>query len=198
MRGFLILVSLSTLGLTAATCTDSSAAAKAAARSAVSDTTRYSIARQLAVFREGLPEVHRIEGMSSRDALMREFAAAVRRSDRAALERMMIDRAEFAYLYYPASPLSKKPYELDPDLMWMQVTARSARGLGRLLKNYGGRFAYRGYTCEDTPQQLGVVTLYNSCRVKHTLDGKAIDERLFGSIMEVGGHYKLVGFSNKL
>jgi hypothetical protein len=34
--------------------------------------------------------------------------------------------------------------------------------------------------------------------VKHTLDGKAIDERLFGSIMEVGGHYKLVGFSNKL
>jgi hypothetical protein len=201
MRRTFILISLCALGLSVSTCTDHSAAAKAVSHSASAtapDTARYSIAHQLAAFRAGLPAVHRIEGFSSRDALVRSFAAAVRRNDRAALQRMTIDRAEFAYLYYPESPLSKKPYELDPDLMWMQVTARSDRGLFRLLQSYSGHFAYRGYTCADTPKHLGAITLHDGCRVRHTLDRKDAEERLFGSIIEVGGRYKFVGFSNKL
>jgi hypothetical protein len=205
MRRTLVLASLATLGLTAGSCTDRSAAAKAvshvsavAAPAAVSDTTRYAIGRQLGAFRKGLPAVDRIDGAPSRDSLIRRFVAAVQRNDRAALRRMTIGRAEFAYLYYPASPLSKRPYELDPDIMWMQVTMRSDRGLLRLLKSYGGRFGYRSYACEEAPQQLGAVTLYDGCHVRHELGGKTIDERLFGSIIEAGGQYKFVGFSNKL
>src|SRR3712207_7674926 len=54
--------------------------------------------------------------LSLHDALpISRFVRAVETSDTTALRDLALSRAEFAYLYYPESPLSRRPYEEPPD-----------------------------------------------------------------------------------
>ena len=75
----------------------------------------------------------------SRDALVAAFAQALGDRDTAALASMAVSRAEFGYLYYPTTPQSLPPYDLEPGLMWDLLQRRSERGIRRALAVYGGR-----------------------------------------------------------
>src|SRR5258705_9399934 len=148
--------------------------------------------------RAGAPVAGLEGGAGSRDSLVLLFAHALDRSDTTALRALALNAREFAWLYYPASPQSRPPYELDADLMWEQIQARSMRGITRALRQYGGgQLGYRGYECSGQPERNGVVTLHNACRIVHTVDGRTVTEPLFGSIIEHGGRFKLCGFSNR-
>ena len=156
---------------------------------------------QLAEFRAASgPPVSRFSDASpSLDSLVRRFAIALETGDTTALRRMTLTRAEFAWLYYPESPQSKPPYELDADMMWDQIQTRSSRGLMRAVREYSpGHLDYLRFECEAVPMQLGAVRLYNGCRVVHTYHGKPLAEPLFGSIIERDGQFKFVGLSNRL
>ena len=56
-----------------------------------------------------------------------------------ALASMAVTRPEFAYLYYPTTPQSLPPYDLEPGLMWHLLLQRSDRGIRRSLAAYGGQ-----------------------------------------------------------
>ena len=167
---------------------------------AVADSA-YSIDSQLARFRSTVATTPtRLEnGAPSLDSLVHRFARALDAADRAQLSQLQLSRAEFAYLYYPESPLARKPYELDPELMWMQVTDRSVRGISRAVAAFShGRLHMRGFRCEAAPMRLRLIVLYNSCTVTHDENGRLLTEPLFGSIIERGGVFKFVGYSNHL
>lgn len=139
------------------------------------------------------------DASSSLDALLLRFASAVSARDSAALNAMLLDRAEFAWLYYPDSPLSMPPYEAPPGLLWSQLLAVSDEGVKQLLRRYGGHpLTIDGFTC-PAPRMNGRNRVHEHCEVRARVAGKAIgNTRLFGSIIERDGRFKFLGYANSL
>jgi hypothetical protein len=156
---------------------------------------------ELRRFREGLEEPDGLRGGSgSRDGLVETLIQSLEAADTAAVASLAIDQAEFAWFYFPHSIYTAPPYELPPGLVWFQSQNRTSRGLTRLLRNYAGKSLYHsGYTCPDDGEPWGGGRIWHGCTVLGELpSGERVEERLFGSILEVDGRFKLVSFSNEL
>ena len=156
---------------------------------------------QMRRFREGLPERPRAlrGGASSREGLVRRFVGALERADTAAIVRLGVTRAEYAWLILPSSPLFAPPYNHPPALAWFQLTSASETGLTRLLDRRGGRdLGVLGHGCALAPERQGSNRLWTGCVVRRAgAGGDTVDERLFGPIVERDGIYKFLGFANQ-
>ena len=158
------------------------------------------MAEYLRRFREGLSEPMGFSGgENSRDALARRFLSAISARDTATLATLVVSRAEFAWLVFPHHIYAKPPYELDPEIFWMQLTAGSAKGIGRTLERLGGRrLTFQALDCRrDTVQvRSGPVRVWATCGVRYR-DGDSVQtRRLFGSVVERDGRVKLLSFAN--
>ncbi len=151
-------------------------------------------------FRVGLPEVTAFgHGAPDREALASRFLAAVEARDSVALARLAVSRGEFAWLVFPQHRYRVPPYELDPGIVWMQVTAASAKGLARVLERHGGqRLALRGISCASDTVQFtpGPVRAWGDCTLNYQAGDSLLTRRLFGTVVEHHGVVKLLGFSN--
>ncbi|HWN19885.1 MAG TPA: hypothetical protein VNO19_13305 [Gemmatimonadales bacterium] len=151
-------------------------------------------------FRRDLPEVTALDGgFDRREQLVREFVRALEGRDTVALRRMVLTAGEFAWLYYPYSPLSGPPYELSPALMWFQLQGESEKGASRLLTERAGHpLGYVGHRCAPARVE-GKNRIHSSCELRRvTAVGDTVAERLFGLIVERDGQYKFVGYANRL
>ncbi len=85
-------------------------------------------------------------------------------------------------------------------MVWFQQQNRSSRGVTRLLNRYAGEeLFYTGFRCPDEGEPWGPGRIWHGCTVLGELpEGDRVEERLFGSILEVVGVYKFVSFSNEL
>ncbi|MEX2466075.1 MAG: hypothetical protein WD995_04150 [Gemmatimonadota bacterium] len=139
-------------------------------------------------------------GASSRDGLVEAFLSAVRARDAEALADLTLDQAEYAFLYYPYSTFAKPPYELPPEILWIQIQNTQSRSLTRLFRQLEERtLDPRGYRCEGEPLQSGPIRIWEDCFVRvpgETED--VVDLRLFGSVLEHQGRFKFVSLSNEL
>jgi hypothetical protein len=155
---------------------------------------------QLRRFRVGLREAPHelVGGESSGDALVQSFVRSLESADTAALVRLTISRAEFAYLVFPDSPFSKEPYAQAPDLVWMRHSTASATGIGRLLDRFGGRsIGYRSWHCDRNPAIEGKNRLIGGCRLTFSPGGgDARELSLFAAIIEREGRYKVFSYDN--
>lgn len=137
----------------------------------------------------------------TREALVARFMKAVSARDSAVLAGLHLDRAEFAYFYFPASRFSAPPYELPPGLVWRQMTAESNKGISVALRLLGGDdIEYRGHHCRDAPATHGAGRMWGGCRVtwRVTTTGDTATAILFGSILERDGRFKFVSYTNEL
>jgi hypothetical protein len=151
-------------------------------------------------FREGLRQPKSLQGgFTSRERLVRSFVRALEARDTAALGRMALGMAEFALFYYPSSPMSRRPYELAPGLLWFQLQGESNRGASLLLAERAGRpLGYLGHTCGQ-PRTEGENRLHPYCGLRRVSEtGDMVTERLFGLIIERDGKYKFVSYANRL
>ncbi|MGH9261031.1 MAG: hypothetical protein ACRD08_14235, partial [Acidimicrobiales bacterium] len=116
------------------------------------------------------------------------------------LAGLALDRAEFAWLYYPTTPEALPPYDLDPDLMWFLIDGRRRQGLAHLLEERSGRtLGYVGHTCEGVASHQGNNVVWGPCLVwRRQATGDTVVERLFGAIVERGGRFKFVSYANPL
>ncbi|MFN2397532.1 MAG: hypothetical protein ABR543_02645 [Gemmatimonadaceae bacterium] len=112
---------------------------------------------------------------------------------------MILFRSEFAYLYYPFTRYTRKPYTQDPALVWFLIQLNSEKGIARALKYHGGKsLGYVETACEKRAQPEGPNRFWNDCLVHRVVaPGDTIAERLFGGIVELDGHYKFIGYANK-
>lgn len=150
-------------------------------------------------FRETIPEPAPVslEGASSRDALVADFLEALERNDAATLNRLLISRAEFAYLYFPSSIYMNRPYQQDPGLVWFMMVNNSERSLRRVLSRDGGRpLGFRGYRCPETPLIQGENRIWRDCVLLGTRDGAPIERRLFGAIIERNQQAKFLTYAS--
>ncbi len=158
------------------------------------------VEEDLARFREGLEVATELRGgAGSREALVRGFTTAVESSDTAAVIRMMVSRPEFAYLYYPHSPLTSPPQEMSPQLAWFFMLQNSQKGITRVFRRLGGSpLGYLDHACDREPLVQGPNRVWEHCRVRRvTADGDTIRQALFGGILERDGHFKFLSYTNE-
>lgn len=147
-------------------------------------------------FRADLPEeTTTLEGgHESPEALVREMLDLLARADTAGFERLAINRGEFAWLVYPASPMSKPPYELPPALMWFRAQQENRIGVLRMLRDLGER-EYPSFVlrCPAEPASEGDNRMLGGCTVRL---GDDEERRLFGTLVERDGRWKVLSFAN--
>lgn len=162
--------------------------------------TLHTTEESLRRFRADLPQVTQLSpAFASAEDVARTYVAALAANDRVALARTLMTRAEFAWLYYPENPISKPPYELPVGIAWFELEGNSLAGMRRALTSYGGRrIALRSLECADRPVVQGENRLWTGCIVTLTEDGREARLRLFGSILERHGAFKLASAANDL
>ena len=150
-------------------------------------------------FRAGLPVVTELTGAArTRDKLVLEFISALERADTAALAKLRVSRAEYAFLYFPSSVYSRKPYELPPDIAWLLSEQNSEKGSTRLLRRLSGReLRFDGYTCGPSAREQDNV-FWRDCQVSYTdpAGSVRVTRRLFGAIIQREGRYKFLSYAN--
>ena len=150
-------------------------------------------------FRAGLDEPTRLgHGADSRDELVERVVAALQAADTAALEAVAVDRAEFAWLYFPSSSFARPPYELPPALSWFRIQERNRAAVLRALHELGGRpLRLDGYTCSPEPLVEGENRIWTGCSLRIMPEsGAAVSLPLFGSILERDGRFAVLGYAD--
>lgn len=139
-------------------------------------------------------------GSPSREALVRRFVTALAASDTNEFRSMVVHGREFADLYYPVSPYSHAPYHQPPQLAWSLIQNPSTDGLTKLLHKMGGKpITYVAHKCDPKVLHEGRITRYAGCLVRITdAKGDTTTRLMFGSIVELGGVYKFLSYTNKL
>lgn len=153
------------------------------------------MAELIARFRAGTDEPRGFSGGApNRESLVRRFLAAVSGRDRAGLEQLVLSRDEFAWLFFPDHPYARPPYDLDPEIFWLQLQSQSLRGSSRVLARLGGKpLGLLSMTCQDDRfQSTGKTRVWTACRVRYQSGSTSGDERLFGSIVGQGGQFKFL------
>jgi len=149
-------------------------------------------------FNEGIPRPEGLTGgTSSREDLVRQFVAALRTSDTAALRALHVTRAEFGHLVFPESPHVQPPYKTKPLVIWMQLMSDSQRGMARLLERVAGdSVRISGLQCQQVADREGANRYWRGCTL-NVVDaaGAARRLRLFGQIIERDGRLKFLSYS---
>jgi hypothetical protein len=155
----------------------------------------------IARFQRNLPPVTGLTGgAQTRDLLVRRFVTALESRDTAALRSLLLNRSEFAWLYFPTSSQGKPPYNLTPQLMWFMLEGQTSNGLRKLLDRLSGKpLKVLDYEREGQARHEGVNTVWGPCVVlRNSESGDTLAERLFGQIVERGQRYKFLSYANKL
>jgi hypothetical protein len=155
----------------------------------------------IARFQRDLPAVTSFEGGArSRDQLVHRFVTALEARDTTVLRSHLLTKPEFGWLYYPTNPEGLPPYSLTPQLMWFTLEGNSQKGFQKLLQRRASQpLRVIGHRCEGEPSRQGDNTVWGPCLVlRRVAGGDTLSERLFGQIVERGGRYKFVSYSNKL
>jgi hypothetical protein len=163
--------------------------------------TLYTSAESLRRFRASLDSVEELSPeFTSKGAVARAFVAAVATNDALSAARTLMTRAEFAWLYYPENPISRPPYELPAGVAWFELEGNSLAGLRRALASHAGRaLSFGELACATPPVAHGSNRLWNGCAVTLRLeDGRETSVRMFGTILERGGRFKIASAANDL
>jgi hypothetical protein len=155
--------------------------------------------KALAAFRAGLNAPDSLRGGApTRDALIARFMQAVEGADTTAIRAMVLDRAEFAYLYYPTSPYTKSPTVQEAPLAWFLLVQNSQIGITRVFNRMAGSpEQYAGHRCDPEPSMEGANRFWRACVVDLRTDrGELETRRLFGSIIEREGRFKFFSYAN--
>jgi hypothetical protein len=153
--------------------------------------------RRFKLNRDGITATELSSAATSRDALVQMFITAVEKRDSVTLAAIAMNAAEFIDLYYPTSQFGRPPYKQSPELRWFLLTENSDKGVNRLLQRFSGRTTgFRSYSCNPQPVIEGENRIWDRCTVTWSHEPRTI--RLFSSIIERNGRFKIMSYANGL
>ena len=117
------------------------------------------------------------------------------RGDDRALWRMAVDSSEFSEVVWPAMPASRPELNFDLEFVWSSHDVRNRRAFEKLVAKYGGRYMELVEVAPTEVQDYGAFRIHRRPMV--TVRDASGDEhrlRLFGSLIEQDGRYKLYSF----
>jgi hypothetical protein len=136
-------------------------------------------------------------GRPSLRALMADYVAALAARDTAAVAALTVNRAEYAYLYFPDSQEEKHGFPVA--VAWLLSEEGSGKGVGRALERLGGTDARLVRAdCGAAPKRQGRQAVWGPCRVtvRHRVGERTLP--LANAVVERGGQFKLVSGANEL
>lgn len=132
----------------------------------------------------------------SPEALSRAVLAAIEARDADALRSLALTREEFFDRIWPELPAARPERNLSPSFVWGDLNQKSNISLRDTLSAHGGR-TYEFVSIRF----LGETTQYDSYRVQRESEltvkepsGTERQIRLFGSMIEKGGRYKVFSY----
>jgi hypothetical protein len=150
-------------------------------------------------FRKGIEQPAAMtSGAQTRDELVGSMMRALQASDTTAFEKLAVSLPEWAWLYFPSSPMAQPPYELPPALAWFRAQEGNRKGVFRALRELGGHaLVLQGYVCNPKPIVAGDNREWVGCTVTLSRDGGApVTIALFGSILERDGRFAFLSYVN--
>ncbi len=131
------------------------------------------------------------------DALARKVLDTLAQGDRDKLEDLALTQQEFTGCIYPALPASRPGSNLSADFLWSQTLLRNLAGLEKTLGYAGRRFEFVSIRFADGERQYEGFKVLRDARltVKDT-DGKELELKLFGAVLEAGGKFKIYSFAH--
>lgn len=138
-------------------------------------------------------------GAPSLDSLFDRYVRALDAEDTDAFGRLVMSRAEFAWLHYPESEYPDPPHELSPEFVWLFMDQNGSRGLDRALGRTRARGSrMQGVACAG-PRAQGASQIWGPCTVTvRRDDGRTAELELVKSVIERDGRFKFVSFANGL
>ena len=132
----------------------------------------------------------------SPEALARAVLSALERRDVDALNELAIDEGEFREHVWPELPAARPERNLPFSYVWGDLHQKSTARLGQTIAKHGGK-AYKLVSMRF----IGETTPYQSYRVHRDSEITLTDAeggiqpiRLFGSVLEKDGRYKVFSY----
>lgn len=130
------------------------------------------------------------------DQAAARFLEALALADARRIRSLALTREEFDAVVWPALPGSEPGSGLTPDFVWGMYAPRNTSALRRLLARHGGR-RYELEAVEFTApvRDYGSYRIHPESRLAvRGPSGEATTLRLFGSVIEQDGRFKIYGF----
>jgi hypothetical protein len=138
-----------------------------------------------------LPNSH-----ESPEALARAVLAAVERRDVQTLHRLALDKDEFETNVWSELPAARPERNLTVNYVWGDLNQKSNSTMRRTLAAHGGKkydVVSIRFSGETTPYETFRVHRESELTVKGP-DGAERQIRVFGSMIEKGGRYKVFSY----
>jgi hypothetical protein len=145
----------------------------------------------------GVPVASLTDGEPSVDALLRRYWRTLVRGDSLGLSPIVLNKAEFAYLYFPES--DEPGNGMQPHVSWLLLSNNGGRGLARALERArGADSTVVGTVCSRDARVLGQNRFHGPCGIVRR--GRTVTDTLWltSHIIERNGTFKLMSFSNEL
>ncbi|MEW6130175.1 MAG: hypothetical protein AB1757_24275 [Acidobacteriota bacterium] len=132
---------------------------------------------------------------TSPEALCRNLLNALARQDLEALKAMRITKDEFCNYLFPELPSSRLP-NVTCDFVWQQATLKSDGGFYKMYPQHQGKkYAFVALRFAKGQDTYSTYRIHKASLITvRDETGKQQELRLFGSLLEMDGKYKLISF----
>ncbi|GMV22735.1 MAG: hypothetical protein AMXMBFR57_26840 [Acidimicrobiia bacterium] len=131
----------------------------------------------------------------SKDAAVQAFLDALAARDAATLERLAVNETEFLKHIWPALPASRPEVGMPGERAWQDQHLKNVGFLANVLSEHGGqRYELVAASFGAAPTTYGTFTVHPKTRLDVRLNGQVTEVRLFGSMIESGGRWKIYSF----
>ncbi len=135
--------------------------------------------------------------LDSPAAVARATADALSRGDEARLAALVLDEREFREVVWPEIPASRPARNLSADYVWADLAQKSRQSLTQTLARHRGApldVVDIEWTGETTAYPS--FTVHRRTRITlRTPDGQSSTVKLFGSLIEQNGRYKIFSYA---
>ena len=128
--------------------------------------------------------------------LCEEVLGALHAKDAKALQALRITESEYKTYLFPEFPATRAGTDTNVDFHWDHLNIRSFRGIQDALDQFGGMDLELLDIITEGVDEYPSYQLLNKVRLKvrRKPDGEEKVIRVFGSIVELDGQYKLLAF----
>lgn len=131
----------------------------------------------------------------SKDAAVTAFLQALAARDRDTLAAQVVSQTEFLKHIWPALPASRPEVGMPADRAWADQAQKNANFLSQTLGEHGGRrYELVAASFAGSATTYGAFTIHPKTRLDIRDDAGIREVRLFGSMIESGGRWKVYSF----
>lgn len=131
----------------------------------------------------------------SKDAAVTAFLQALTARDTNTLAQQAVNKTEFLKHIWPALPASRPDVGMPADRAWADQAQRNQGFLAQLLAEHGGRrYELVAASFDGPATSYGSFSIHPKTRLDIRDEAGVREVRLFGSMIESGGRWKIYSF----